>query len=193
MQGLYIWGQWCVLRADPFSFISCVPLLRPSGPPLLRPSGPPLMSVLDHLSYDPVDHLSYDGWAPPVLRGENIWPPPLLPVVNYPDIWRCAPLKTGVRISGGHPSYKSFPSYQHHTMDHSLNKKHHSDPTPSTNHTPPSNDYMTILLPSESNPRPNGGLPLLPGSGLPLLPGSGLPLTHQPTPLDQVAAHHSTQ
>jgi len=33
---------------------------------------------VDHLSYDPVDHLSYDGWAPLVLRGENIWPPPLL-------------------------------------------------------------------------------------------------------------------
>src|SRR6056297_902492 len=126
MQGLYISGQWCVLRADPFSFISCVPLLRPSGPPIISvldhlsydpvdhlsydpvdhlsydPVGHLSYDPVDHLSYDPVghlsydpvDHLSYDGWDPPVLRGKNIWPPPLLPVVNYPD-GRWAPLKTG--------------------------------------------------------------------------------------------------
>ena len=135
-----------------------------------------LLSVVC-LSYDPVGLPSFQYWT---TYPTTQWCAPPTTQWTTSPMMGVHPSKQG-RISGHPPSYKSFPSYQHHTMDHSLNKKHHPDPTPSTNHTPPSNDYMTILLPSESNPRPNGGLSLLPGSGLSLLPGSGLPLTHQPT------------
>jgi len=124
-----------------------------------------LLSVVC-LSYDPVGLPSFQYWT---TYPTTQWCAPPTTQWTTSPMMGVHPSKQG-RISGHHPSYKSFPSYQYHTMDHSLNKKHHSDPTPSANHTPPSNDYMTILLPSESNPRPNGGLPLLPVGGLPLLP-----------------------